>query len=88
MKKLKEKIQALSLENRKSIYYGWLAVSVVLLLIGCFGNYVLLALGMLTLFLMLFYCFMAFRCPACNAYLGQYMIRYSHCPKCGKNLTE
>ena len=88
MKRLKERIQALSLENRKSIYYGWLAVSVILLLLGYFGNYILLALGILTLFLMLFYCFMAFRCPACNAYLGQYMIGYSHCPKCGKNLTE
>ena len=88
MKKLKERIQVLSMESRKSIFYGWLAVGVVLLLLGYFGNYVLLALGMLTLFLMLFYCFMAFRCPACNAYLGQYMIRYSHCPKCGKNLTE
>ena len=88
MKKLKGKIQVLSLDSRKSIFYGLLTVSVVLLLLGYFGNYVLLALGMLSLFLMLFYCFMAFRCPACNAYLGQFMIRYSHCPKCGKNLEE
>ena len=88
MKKLKERIQALSMESRKSIYYGLLAVSVVLLLLGYFGSNVLLVLGILTLFLMLFYSFMAFRCPACNAYLGQYMIRYSHCPKCGENLKE
>ena len=88
MKKLKGKIQALSLENRKSIYYGLLAVSAVLLLLGSFSSIILLALGMLTLFLMLFYSFMAFRCPECNAYLGQWMMGYSHCPKCGKPLDE
>ena len=88
MKKLKGIIQALSLESRKSIYYGLLAVSVVLLLLGYFGSNVLLVLGILTLFLMLFYSFMAFRCPACNAYLGQYMIGYSHCPKCGKRIEK
>ena len=88
MKKLKEKIQALSLESRKSIFYGLLAVSVVLLLLGYFGNYALLALGMLSLFLMLFYCFMAFRCPSCNAYLGERMLGYSHCPKCGKRIEK
>jgi len=88
MKKLKEKIWALSLEDRKRIYYGFLAVGAVLLLLGYFGSIVLLALGMLTLFLMLFYSFMAFRCPECNAYLGQWMIGYSHCPKCGNPLDE
>ena len=88
MKKLKANIQALSLERRKHIYYGLLAVGVVLLLLGYFGNYVLLTLGILTLFLMLFYSFMAFRCPSCNAYLGQFMIGYSHCPKCGKIIEK
>jgi len=88
MKKLKEKIQALSMIQRRTILYAHLAVSVVLLLLGYFGSDALFVLSILILFLMLFYCLLAFRCPDCGAYLGERMIGYSHCPKCGKLLEK
>ena len=88
MKKLREKLLECSIRDRQIIFYVLLGVAMFLVVLGWCVSYILVILGILVLFLMLFYSLLAFRCPACNAYLGMYMIRYSHCPKCGKPLNE
>ena len=88
MKKLKERLWECSLQERRIILYILLGVAMFLVVLGWFSYDILVILGILVLFLMLFYCLLAFRCPACNAYLGMYMVGYSRCPKCGKPLNE
>ena len=88
MKKLREKILECSLKERQNILYALLSVAMFLVVLGWFSYVSLVILGILVLFLMLFYCLLAFRCPACNAFLSVRMIGYSHCPKCGKELNE
>ena len=88
MKKLKERLLQLSIKDRQSIFYVLLGVAMFLVVLGWCSYDILVILGILVLFLMLFYCFLAFRCPACNSYLSVRMIGYSHCPKCGKELDS
>ena len=88
MKKLSEKLLTCSMGVRMTILYGFLGSAVFLLLLGYFSYDILFLLGILTLFLMLFYSLLAFRCPECNAYLGERMTGYSHCPKCGKRIEK
>ena len=86
MKKLREKLLKCSIRDRQIIFYALLSVAIFLVVLGWCVSYILVILGILVLFLMLFYSLLAFRCPACNAYLGMNMIGYSHWPKCGKEL--
>ena len=86
MRKLKERLLECSLTNRQIIFYALLGVAMFLVVLGWCVHYILVILGILVLFLMLFYALLAFRCPACNAFLSIRMIGYSHCPKCGKEL--
>ena len=88
MKKLREKLPECSIRDRRVILYVIMVIGLFLLVLGYCGSDILFILGILVLFLMLFYNLLAFRCPACNAYLGERMIGYSHCPKCGKPLNE
>ena len=88
MKKLKEKLLGCSMQLRQIILYVLLAAGVFLMLLGYFSYDILFLLGILTLFLMLLYSVLAFRCPHCDAYLGERMIGYSHCPKCGKRIEK
>ena len=88
MKKLKERLLQLSIKDRQSIFYVLLGVAMFLVVLGWCSYDILVILGILVLFLMLFYCLLAFRCPACNSYLSVRMIGYSHCPKCGKELDS
>ena len=91
MKKLTELLLSCSLALRQIILYVLMAVGVILLLLGYYNDdmlYGLFILGIFVLAIMLLYNFMAFRCPHCNAYLGERMLGYSHCPKCGKPLDE
>ena len=86
MKKLKERLLELSLKERQIILNILLGMAMFLVVLGWCIHYILVILGILVLFLMLFYCLLAFRCPFCNACLGVRMVGYSHCPKCGKEL--
>ena len=88
MKKLKERLLQLSIKDRQSIFYVLLGVAMFLVVLGWCSHVILVILGILVLFLMLFYALLAFRCPACNAFLSIRMIGYSHCPKCGKELDK
>ena len=88
MKKLKDRLLDCSLAERQIILYALLGVAMFLVVLGWCVSYILVIMGILVLFLMLFYCLLAFRCPACNAYLSVRMIGYSHCPKCGKELDD
>ena len=88
MKKLKELLLACSIRERQTILYVLLGVAMFLVVLGWCSHVILVILGILVLFLMLFYALLAFRCPACNAFLSVRMIGYSHCPKCGKELDE
>ena len=86
MKKLKELLLACSIRERRTISFALLGTAMFLVVLGWCSYDILVILGILVLFLMLFYSLLAFRCPACNAYLGMNMIGYTHCPKCGKAL--
>ena len=88
MKKLKELLLACSIRERQTILYVLLGVAMFLVVLGWCSHVILVILGILVLFLMLFYALLAFRCPACNAFLSVRMLGYSHCPKCGKELDE
>ena len=88
MKKLKEHLLKCSLKERRTILYSLLGVAMFLVVLGWCSYDFLVILGILVLFLMLFYSLLAFRCPDCGAYLGERMIGYSHCPKCGKPLDK
>ena len=88
MKKLKERLLECSLKERQIIHNTLLGVAMVLVVLGWCSYNILLSLGILVLFLMLVYNLLAFRCPACRAYLGMHMIGFSLCPKCGKELDE
>ena len=88
MKKLKELLLACSIRERQTILYVLLGVAMFLVVLGWCSHVILVILGILVLFLMLFYALLAFRCPACNAFLSVRMIGYSHCPKCGQELDE
>ena len=88
MKKLSEQLSACSLKDRRIIFYALLGVAMFLVVLGWCSYDILVILGILVLFLMLFYSLLAFRCPACHAYLGERMIGFSHCPKCGKEFDK
>ena len=88
MRKLREKLLKCSIRDRQIIFYALLGVAMFLVVLGWCVHYILVILGILVLFLMLFYALLAFRCPACNAFLSIRMIGYSHCPKCGKELDK
>ena len=88
MKKLKECLLECSLRERRIIHNVLLGVAMFLVVLGWCSYNILVILGILVLFLMLVYNLLAFRCPACRAYLGMHMIGFSHCPKCGKPLNE
>ena len=81
MKKLKGLLLACSIRERRTISFSLLGTAMFLVVLGWCSYDILVILGILVLFLMLFYSLLAFRCPACNAYLGERMIGYSHCPK-------
>ena len=88
MKKLKDRLLKRSLTERQILLYALMVVGVFLLVLGYCSYDILFILGIFILFLMLFYNLLAFRCPDCNAYLGERMIGYSHCPKCGNKLEK
>ena len=77
-----------SLKERQIILYILLGMAMFLVVLGWCSYVFLVILGILALFLMLFYSLLAFRCPFCNACLGVRMVGYSHCPKCGKELEQ
>ena len=85
---MREKLLECSICDRRIIFYVLLGVAMFLVVLGWCSHVILVILGILVLFLMLFYALLAFRCPACNAFLSVRMIGYSHCPKCGKELDE
>ena len=88
MKKLKDRLLEYPFAERRTIFYVLLGMAMFLVVLGWCSYDILVILGILTLFLMLFYSLLAFRCPNCNAYLGERMIGYSHCPKCGNKLEK
>ena len=88
MKKLEELFRAWPLGIRMVVLYVLMIIGVILLVLGFYGYKIMYFFGFIELALMLLYHTTAFRCSHCGSVLGHYMIRYSHCPKCGKRLIK
>ena len=85
MQKLKEFICRDSVKVRERIFLIAVLISILLLLIGIEIKFFYI-LGIPLYLLSIFYAFLAFRCPHCDAFLGIRMLSFDHCPKCGKEL--
>ena len=85
MQKLKEFICRDSVKVRERIFLIAVLISILLLLIGIEIKFFYI-LGIPLYLLSIFYAFLAFRCPHCDAFLGNRMLSFDHCPKCGKEL--
>ena len=85
MEKLKEFICRDSVKVRERIFLIAVLISVLLSLIGAEVKFFFI-LSIPLYLLSIFYAFLAFRCPHCDAFLGTRMLGFDHCPKCGKEL--
>ena len=88
MKKPEELFRTWPLGIRVVVLYVLMIIGVSLLVLGYCGFKSMYFFGLAELALMFLYHAQAFRCSHCGAVLGRYMIRYSHCPKCGKRLIK
>ena len=87
MKKLKEFICRDSVKVREHIFLIAVLISVLLSLIGAEVKFFFI-LGIPSYLLSIFYAFLAFRCPHCDAFLGTRMPAFDHCPKCGNRIEK
>ena len=87
MKKLKEYIQRDSLKTRQHILWFGAGIGMLLILLGSAVK-IIMVVGFLCLLATCGYSYLAFRCPHCDTYLGERIMIYNHCPKCGKEIEK
>ena len=87
MEKLKEFICRDSVKVRERIFLIAVLISVLLSLIGAEVKFFFI-LSIPLYLLSIFYAFLAFRCPHCDAFLGTRMLGFDHCPKCGNRIEQ